>query len=95
MIDTSNAQVAVIRSRGWGIIGPYWRLVTNVPLPMPPLPQKCPVLDISQVSQGDHDRLMRIHVSPAGVDDVDALVAALTEVGARLVEPALLAEVDV
>ncbi|HNT25868.1 MAG TPA: hypothetical protein PKM21_15980 [Anaerolineales bacterium] len=95
MINTDNAQIALLHARGWGLIGPYWCKVTNLPLPLPDLPAGCPVLDDSQVSRAEHDRLMRIHVSPAGVDDVDALVAALTEVGARLVEPALLAEVDV
>lgn len=88
-MNTDNAQIALLHASGWGVIGPYWSLVVNKPLPLPPLPASCPVLDDSRVSPTESQRLMRLHVSPAGVDDVDALVAALIEVGAVRVETLL------
>ena len=94
-MNANNAQIAFLHVQGWGVIGPYWTEVTNLPLPLPDLPASCPVLDDSRVSLTESQRLMPLHVSPAGVDDVDALVAAMIEVGACRVELAPLAEVDI
>jgi hypothetical protein len=80
-------QIALVNARCWAVIGPYFShtgLTTLWPMPQ----VDCPILDTSLLSEESVRRILGAYApTPAGVEDVDALVDALVLAGARLLMP--------
>ena len=84
---TAQPQIALVGKRSWAVIGDYFS-DTGL-LALWPLPQvDCPVLDTSLLEQCQVHRIIQSYISnPAGIEDVDALIEALLQCGARLINP--------
>ena len=82
-----SLQIALLGARSWALIGPYYQhtgLIDRWPIPQ----VACPVIDVSRLSPGQAHIILSAHVhTPEGVDDVDALVAALLRVGCQQLTP--------
>ena len=83
----ASPQIALVNARCWAIIGPYFShtgLATLWPMPQ----VDCPLLDTSLIGEEAVRQIVHAHIpTPAGVVDVDVLVDALLQAGARLLLP--------
>ena len=89
-MDNPSPQIALLGAHSWARIGPshqHTGLLDRWPMP----PVACLVIDISRLSPGQAQRILSAHVhTPEGVEDVDALVAALLRAGGEQLTPFLL-----
>jgi len=86
-IVNPQPQIALVSARSWAIIGPFFSHTGLIDLwPLPPV--DCPVVDASLLDPEQVQRIVQSHVrTSVGVDDVDALIDALQQAGARLPTP--------
>jgi hypothetical protein len=86
-MDNLSPQIVLLDALSWALIGPYYQHTGLLDLwPMPQV--TCPVIDVSWLSPGQAHIILSAHIhTPDGVDDVDALVAALLRVGCQQLTP--------
>lgn len=93
MIDETTAQIAFVNPGSWAIIGLYWKrsaFTRDCQLPA----VSCPVIDTALIDCDEAmRRILNMHISPAGVRDVDVLVARLVGLGATVRYPVAAASV--
>jgi len=84
---TAQPQIALVGAQSWAIIGAYFTSTGLLALWL--LPQvDCPVLDTSLIEQCQVQRIIQSYIrNPTGIEDVEALIEALLQCGARLINP--------
>lgn len=76
-------QIAFIRKGTYAIIGEYTSLSGQfIHWPMPQV--ECPVVDASNLPRSNVYEICMKFVTPAGVSDVEALIATLLKAGAKV-----------
>jgi len=79
----AGAQIALINEETWCIIGPKKR-ISGLHSTLAPELINCPTVLTTDIPRAAKQRILKAHVSIDGVDDVDAMVADLVNVGGIL-----------